>query len=525
MNIDKYSVSLKELIDHDDKFYAHSEGNRVETINEHIELCIKYLKRIVSVKNIDGIITKIIQSNQNLQAESSEELFIELFINTIVFHDIGKINPKFQIDKMHNDHLKDIASEKNYQSRHSLLSAYIYIAYYNEKLKDLPKNIKFTMMIYMYLNAFVISRHHSQINDLKSNFINDMIDENEINLNLIQWFNENLLKLLKQQNEVSLIKKRPWQKMECFLAKQSINNQINVYLYVRLLHSLLVTCDYLATSEFKNRKEIEINNYQFDEIIEAYNNNDLIKKIRENDVAKIEGINRLRTEIFLESERNLLNNLDKNIFYLEAPTGSGKSNTALNLSLQLVNKCENLNKIISDQYISKTLEYFKKKNVVKINDQYLSVFREVLKRILNRVNMYDLINLLLRQSIDSGESSYLAYYTNRIVEIQYIIKGGKSMGELYHARKDGWDLRNKLENVDENYRGTIYQLINALKVDDRNKFVDIILRIYTSKGLPIPFSISRVLESDYGTEIGYQFITGLKGAYESFEEKENKDDE
>lgn len=346
MDIDKYSVSLKELIDHDDKFYAHSDGNRVETINEHIELCIKYLKRIVSIKNIDGIITKIIQSNQNLQAESSEELFIELFINTIVFHDIGKINPKFQIDKIHNNYLKDISPEKNYQSRHSLLSAYIYIAYYNEKLKDLPKNIKFIMMIYMYLNAFVISRHHSQINDLKTNFINDMINENEINLNLTQWFNENLLKLLKQQNEVSLIKKRPWQKIEYFLTKQSINNQINVYLYVRLLHSLLITCDYLATSEFKNRKEITIENYQFDEIIEAYNNNDLIKKIRENNIAKIEGINKLRTEIFLESERNLLNNLDKNIFYLEAPTGSGKSNTALNLSLQLVNRCENLNKII-----------------------------------------------------------------------------------------------------------------------------------------------------------------------------------
>lgn len=181
--------------------------------------------------------------------------------------------------------------------------------------------------------------------------------------------------------------------------------------------------------------------------------------------------------------------------------------------------------IVRDQYISKTLEYFKKKSAVKINDRNFSIFREIIYRILNRLNMYDLINLLLRQSIDSGESSYLAYYTNRIVEIQYIIKGGKSMGELYHARKNGWDLRNKLENVDENYRGTIYQLINALKVDDRNKFVDIILRIYTSKGLPIPFSISRVLESDYGTEIGYQFITGLKGAYESFEEKENKDDE
>lgn len=181
--------------------------------------------------------------------------------------------------------------------------------------------------------------------------------------------------------------------------------------------------------------------------------------------------------------------------------------------------------IISKPAISNALEYFKKKNVVKINDQYISIFREILYRILNRLNMYDLINLLLRQCIGTSESSYLAYYIKRIVEIQYIIKGGKSMGELYHARKDGWNLRNKLENVDENYRGTIYQLTNALKVDDRNKFVDIILRIYTSKGLPIPFSISRILESDYGTEIGYQFLTGLKGAYEGFEEKESKKDE
>lgn len=182
-------------------------------------------------------------------------------------------------------------------------------------------------------------------------------------------------------------------------------------------------------------------------------------------------------------------------------------------------------KTVTEPVILKALEYFKKKNVVKINDQYLSIFKEVLYRILNRLNMYDLINLLLRQSIETSESNYLAYYIKRIVDIQYVLKGGKSMRELYHARKDGWNLRTKLENVDENYRGTIYQLTNALKVDDRDKFVDIILRIYTSRGLPIPFSISRVLESDYGIEIGYQFLTGLKGAYEGFEEKEKKDDE
>ena len=235
--------------------------------------------------------------------------------------------------------------------------------------------------------------------------------------------------------------------------------------------------------------------------VNAYNIEHTKEKLQEDYQLrdKYQKIYQMIEEYALETQKLTNNNI-------QIITRSIKDNDQVKYEFDILDNY--LIEIVRDQYISKTLEYFKKKNVVKINDQYLSVFREV-----------------LRQSIYSGESSYLTYYTNRIVEIQYIIKGGKSMGELYHARKDGWELRNKLENVDENYRGTIYQLINALKVDDRNKFVDIILRIYTSKGLPIPFSISRVLESDYGTEIGYQFITGLKGAYESFEEKENKDDE
>ena len=372
MNIDKYKISLKELINNNDKFYAHIDNRRVETIDEHIELCIKYFKKIVDQKKIDLIIKRLIHSNSYIQNDLTKELFVELFINTIVFHDIGKINPKFQIDKMNNNYLKDIEPEKNYQSKHSLLSAYIYIAYYNEKIQNLPKDEKYIIMIFMYLNAFVISRHHSQINDFKNNFINDMVTANEINVNLKNWFNNNLSMFLKSQNQIHLIKKGAWKKLECFLTKQSINKHINTYLYVRLLHSLLVTCDYLATSEFQNCKEITIENCQFDEIIEAYNNSSLIKKIREKNIDEFKGINKLRTKIFLESESNLLNNLDKNIFYLEAPTGSGKSNTALNLSLQLVNRCENLNKIIYvypfntlvEQNVENLAENFKGTNVM-----------------------------------------------------------------------------------------------------------------------------------------------------------------
>ena len=57
-----------------------------------------------------------------------------------------------------------------------------------------------------------------------------------------------------------------------------------------------------------------------------------------NGIPNDEDINNFRTKIFLEAEKNLEKNKENNIFFLEAPTGSGKSNTALNLSLKLLDK-------------------------------------------------------------------------------------------------------------------------------------------------------------------------------------------
>ena len=49
--------------------------------------------------------------------------------------------------------------------------------------------------------------------------------------------------------------------------------------------------------------------------------------------------------MYLDAENELSDNIDKNIFYLEAPTGSGKSNTSMNLSFNLVKQCADINKI------------------------------------------------------------------------------------------------------------------------------------------------------------------------------------
>src|SRR5690606_9852821 len=56
-------------------------------------------------------------------------------------------------------------------------------------------------------------------------------------------------------------------------------------------------------------------------------------------------INSLRSDLFLEAEETLLKNLDHNVFYLEAPTGGGKTNVAINLALNIVKHLPQYNKV------------------------------------------------------------------------------------------------------------------------------------------------------------------------------------
>lgn len=60
---------------------------------------------------------------------------------------------------------------------------------------------------------------------------------------------------------------------------------------------------------------------------------------------QVSEINILRTELFSEAEENLKRNKDQSVFYLEAPTGSGKSNTAMNLSFTLMRENSDLRKL------------------------------------------------------------------------------------------------------------------------------------------------------------------------------------
>lgn len=189
-------------------------------------------------------------------------------------------------------------------------------------------------------------------------------------------------------------------------------------------------------------------------------------------------------------------------------------------------------KTLNHKRIKKNLEYFATVNVIKMKDEYLSLFKEVLIRFLSKRNFYDLIDLLIKRNLENSNDYYLIVYARKVLEIQYLTNGGKNMNYVYFATRDGNDLRNKLsqlkkgDNVDESFRGTVYQLTNALRVNNKKRFLDIIIRLYTTLGAPIPQTVSSIISNENGEEIAYAFLLGLKGAfYDSKKEQEDIADE
>lgn len=348
MDIDKYLVSLEKIIINIDQCYGHRDDDYQETINEHIQLCTKYLKEIFKLKKLDLILKSFNISLREGLSDEGKEMFNELFFNTITFHDTGKINPFFQKNKMNNPVMNYLNPPKNLKSDHSKLSAYIYLGTYLNKLNRLSRNDIELLKPIVYINAFVISRHHAKIDDFRTYFMDKLDSDDILEKRIIEWMNdEKFISQFAEKLSLDSLNTDEYNDIFEKLEKYEVNIQIDLYVYVRFLYSLLVFCDYYATSEFygDNRNNVMLKDADFSEIMELYDNSELVTKIRKNDIEK-EKINLLRTKIFLEAERNLIENIDKNIFYLEAPTGSGKSNTALNLSLRLIENDDSLNKIV-----------------------------------------------------------------------------------------------------------------------------------------------------------------------------------
>ena len=112
---------LKEL---NNTYYAHTKtSGSKELLVSHLKLTYKYYEKMEQEKKLDILIKNIIKDTFNIDNNLTEDIYI-LFKQAIYYHDIGKINPLFQKNKMNND-LK--IETENTDDTHAALSARIYI--------------------------------------------------------------------------------------------------------------------------------------------------------------------------------------------------------------------------------------------------------------------------------------------------------------------------------------------------------------------------------------------------------------
>ena len=160
-----------------------------------------------------------------------------------------------------------------------------------------------------------------------------------------------------------------------------------LYTYERMVFSILLASDFYSTSEFMS--EITIDNFgelnDINEFYDVYKRTDIYRSIRRyeekeynkgHDLLKEKNINVLRTEMFLDAENVMKSNFNGEIFYLEAPTGAGKSNMAANLSFRLIKDNNELKKIFW-VYPFNTLVEQNRESLKKIYENNDSVLNKI----------------------------------------------------------------------------------------------------------------------------------------------------
>ena len=337
------------------KYLAHIKDNRKETLQEHIELANKYFKKIIEYKNLKPFFERI-KNILNLKNQE-EELYYKMIDDVVNFHDFGKVNSQFQIDKMLNEEILKMEDKYNISgvlgSDHSLLSASMFIAYYFGKITDLIEIVETKKIVILFeilfALSYVISKHHGNLDSFEE-YIEKLSRNNDENIlkelkNISVSNGGILLQAFLEKETITIF----FNFIETYISerkkKENISSQeaMSIFVFTKMMFSLLVASDYYSTNEFMQEIKYEDfgNMGNIDTIKKEYENSEIIKSIRDkekNGIPNDEDINNFRTKIFLEAEKNLEKNKENNIFFLEAPTGSGKSNTALNLSLKLLDK-------------------------------------------------------------------------------------------------------------------------------------------------------------------------------------------
>ena len=354
------------LIKNSSDYYAHlpkdGERRKPETLSEHSVLTYAYAQSLIESLSLKPVLSRLISlsipSSLSKEADYITREVETLFMQSIAFHDLGKVNHKFQQVRMKNDTLC-LKVSHDFKSEHSSISMYIFLAFYYSRTESLKiSGLQDYLDAVAVFFSYSIHQHHST----------SLYNAQEIGI----WNDEKLFKLSSYLPLFNIY----LADIDCFhkyLLKQSADlfkaynniptpqSSVALYALLKLNYSLLTACDYLATAHYMNDwKEMisdfgVIDNAMKDRLIKNVSSYKYNKTIYENmqrpclndppHEASDSNLNLLRQRLAIEVIQNVRAHSDKHLFYLEAPTGSGKTNVSLLATTELLASDKSLNKI------------------------------------------------------------------------------------------------------------------------------------------------------------------------------------
>lgn len=367
MSVLKFEEIIKEsyfdfekIIKNVENYLAHlpkKSDLEKEPLLSHSNLVLDYSLKLVKHNEIENNIDAVLFNvSDNVDFLNSVKL---LYIKAIYWHDIGKINENFQLEKMSNSKFSKV--DYGISSKHSILSAYLYLVscfdYINKTFSD--RNQKLEIISIAINFAMTIWRHHTGIK--KS--INELIFDKD----------EGLPVCGKLDIYLSMLNLHVDKKIHSMLMDNLVNgdlkkylkNSENYFLLSKSLFSLLIISDYYATAQFMNygnckglkysdfglidddfRKAIYTRFYenQFDKKLINKTTSDF-KDFSKLQNKSNDNLNHLRNKLFTEVRTNLQQNLNQNLFYIEAPTGAGKTNLSLMSVVEILKNDTSINKV------------------------------------------------------------------------------------------------------------------------------------------------------------------------------------
>lgn len=369
---------VEKILEHADRYLAHlprkeKENSQLpETLGEHMHLVLGIAQKICKSHELDAIVGKLVDEIVVEigfeQPEIAASYLLELFADAIAFHDFGKTNEFFQVDKMKNSDpvfRQRVPEIFNPRSGHSELGAFIFSIFHLEKINglDIPETEKVKLSALTLLFSNTILLHHSP----KLVMPQERVSRSQF-----------LEKREKLEKYIRLYRGFPTADVanfyfdslrEVFSEFEETPVGFALFALLRLNFSLLTAADYLATGEYSYGLKLENDDHwgifsekKRENLINAPRTNrdkayniaafDLFEKIKSGERsfqnpqdASEKNLNTLRTEMAVKVLQTLESKPGERLFYLEAPTGGGKTNLSMLAVAELLRADPRLTKV------------------------------------------------------------------------------------------------------------------------------------------------------------------------------------